>query len=93
MNAIKSLISKVYYSKVDSLLIDENDYNILKDNNLIGNALGQFKIEYIFTEIYIKSANNYIAKTIEGKYIYHINNKYREICEKSDNPIKKLMEL
>ena len=93
MDAIKGLIHKVYYSKVDSLLIDENDYNILKDKGFIGNALGQFKIEHVFAEVYIKSANNYIGRTLDNKYIYHVNNKYREICERSVNPIKRLMEL
>ena len=93
MNYIKSLVSNVYYSKVDSLLISEDDYNKLYKLGYIGNNLGQFKVEHIFTEIYIKSADNWIGKNIENKYIYHVNNKYKNKCIKSEDPIKTFMEI
>ena len=93
MNYIKSIVSKVYYSKVDSLLISEEDYNKLNELGYIGDKLGQFKVEHIFKEIYIKSADNWIGKNIDNEYIYHVNNKYKNICSESKDPIKKLMDL
>ena len=64
-------VKHVYYFNVDALLIDENDYNKLKDLGYIGNSLGQFKIEHIFKETVIKSKRQYMAVLEDGKIFNH----------------------
>ena len=91
MNYIKNIV-KVYYSKVDSALISENDFKLLCDKGLIGNELGKFKIEHVFAEIYFKSAENWIGKHEDGSYYYHCSPKIKKHCEKSADSIKCLMQ-
>ena len=92
MNLIKSIV-KVYYSKVDSALISEEDFNLLKARGFIGHELGKFKIEHVFTEVYFKSADCWIGKCQDGSYFYHLPQKLKEYCENSEDPIEKLIEL
>ena len=91
MNYIKNIV-KVYYSKVDSALISENDFKLLCDKGLIGNELGKFKIEHVFAEIYFKSAENWIGKHEDGSYYFHCSPKIKKHCEKSADSIKCLMQ-
>ena len=78
----------VLYSKTDSALIYENDYKKLLSENWIGEKLGLFKVEHIFTEVYVKSAEKWIGKNEDGTYFYHMSKKLKDICSKSDDPIK-----
>ena len=52
-------------------MIDENDYNKLQQLGYIGDKLGFFKIEKIFTEIAIKSSRKYVAKLEDGSIFRH----------------------
>ena len=73
MDHIKSLVN-VYYENIDAILIDENDFNKLQRMGMIGDALGQFKIEHIFDEIAIKSPKRYVATLDNGERFYHCVN-------------------
>ena len=70
MNGIKSKVN-VLYENIDAILISEEDFIKLKNEGLIGNELGQFKIEHIFTEIAIKSPRLYIARLEDGNLFHH----------------------
>ena len=48
MEQIRNLVT-VYYENIDAILINEADYNKLLALGYIGDKLGQFKIEHIFT--------------------------------------------
>ena len=74
MNKIKSLVT-VYYQNVDAILINESDYNKLVELGYIGNQLGQFKIEHIFTEFALSNGRQYVAKLDNGEQFYHCVNK------------------
>ena len=89
---MKELCNKVnvLYSKTDSALIYENDYKKLLSENWIGEKLGLFKVEHIFTEVYVKSAEKWIGKNEDGTYFYHMSKKLKDICSKSDDPMEKL---
>jgi len=54
MDEIKKIVT-VYYENIDAILINESDYNKLMSLGYIGNELGKFKIEQVFTEIAIKN--------------------------------------
>ena len=89
MNEVKKLVN-VYYQNIDAILIDEDDFEKLKRMGYIGDKLGLFKIEHIFTEIAIKSPRKYVATLIDGQKYYH--------CVKDDvnydefvNDVKQLM--
>ena len=70
-NSIKSLINPIY-ENIDSLIVTESDFNILKSHDYISeNQLGKFKIEHIFTEIHIYSAKKYIARLLDGSEYRH----------------------
>ena len=73
MNQIKSLVT-VYYENIDAVLIDEADYHKLQRMGLIGDELGQFKIEHVFDEIAIKSPKRYVATLDDGSKFYHCVN-------------------
>lgn len=66
-----SRIVKVYYFNIDSVLIDESDYNKLINLGMVSDKLGDFKIEHIFTEIAIKSQKQFVATTESGEKIFH----------------------
>ena len=70
MNEIRK-ICKIYYENIDAILIDENDYNKLVALGYIGNELGKFKIEHIFTEIAIKSSRKFVATLEDGAKLIH----------------------
>ena len=70
MDEVKSLVT-VYYENVDALLINEDDYNKLVNLGYIGEELGLFKIEHVFTEIAIKSSKRYVATLENGDKYYH----------------------
>ena len=73
-NHIKSIIP-VYYENVDAILTNEEGYNTLIARGLVGNNIGQFKLDKIFKEIAIISSRSYVATTIEGEKIYHCTKK------------------
>ena len=68
---IERLVKKVYYYNVDALLIDEEDYFKLKSLGYIGSRLGQFKIEHVFTELYIQSPRKWIGRERDGSLVCH----------------------
>ena len=68
---IKKLVKKVYYYNVDALLIDEEDFHKLESLGYIGTRLGQFKIEHVFSEIYIQSARKWIGRAEDGSLVGH----------------------
>ena len=70
MDKVKSLVT-VYYENVDAILISESDYEKLVKLGYVGDKLGQFKIEHIFTEIAIKSTKRYVATLDNGEKYYH----------------------
>ena len=70
MDYIKSLVH-VYYENIDAILIDEHDFNKLQQMGMIGDELGQFKIEHIFNEIAIKSPKRYVATLDDGSIYRH----------------------
>ena len=92
MNKLKEMVH-IYYSKVDSALVSEEDFLLLKDKGFIGNELGKFKVEHVFTEVYFKSAENWIGKHEDGTYYYHLTPKLKEYCRNKEDPIKTLMKL
>lgn len=67
---IKNIVN-ILYQNVDAILITESDYNKLVKLGYIGNELGQFKIEHIFTEIAIKSKKRYVGILEDGSKYYH----------------------
>ena len=69
MNEIKSIVN-VLYQNVDAILINESDYKKLLDMNYIGDSLGQFKIEHVFTEFALRGGRQYVA-TLENGDKYH----------------------
>lgn len=69
-NDIKRLVN-VYYENVDAILINESDYQKLLGLGYIGNDLGQFKVEKVFTEIAIISSKRYVATLENGEKYYH----------------------
>ena len=73
MDSIKSIVN-VLYENIDAILISESDYNKLVQLGYVGDELGQFKIEHIFTEIAIKSVKRYVATLDDGSKYYHCVN-------------------
>ena len=75
INSILDIVGKVYYYNIDALLIDEEAYKKVVAAGLVGDELGMFKIEHIFTEIAIKSSRVYVATLDDGTKFYHTGNK------------------
>ena len=71
MDEVKKLVT-VYYENVDAILISESDYNKLVELGYVGNELGKFKIEHVFTEIAIKSSKRYVGMLENGEKYYHV---------------------
>ena len=87
MNEIRK-ICKIYYENIDAILIDENDYNKLVKLNYVGNELGKFKIEHIFTEIAITSSRKFVATLEDGNKLIHCPKKdidYNEFVKEVKN--------
>ena len=70
MNEVKSLVN-VHYQNVDAILISESDYNKLVNLGYVGDQLGQFKIEHIFTEFALKNGKQYVSTLENGERFYH----------------------
>lgn len=70
ISEIKKIVN-IYYENIDALLINENDYKKLLNLGYIGENIGQFKIEHIFTEIAIKSSKTYVATLLSGEKFLH----------------------
>ena len=64
-------ICRIYYENIDAILIDENDYNKLVGLGYVGDKLGMFKIEHIFTEIAISSGRKFVATLEDGSKLIH----------------------
>ena len=58
------------YDQADSILISEDDYNKLNQLGHIGDNLGQFRLEYIFSEVAFESSAKWMGRTIDGKIIH-----------------------
>jgi hypothetical protein len=50
-----SEVVHIYYYNIDAILVNESDFKKLKDLGYIGEELGKFKVEGVFTEFAIKS--------------------------------------
>ena len=86
-NYIKSIVP-VFYENIDAILTNEQGYKKLNELNLIGDDIGEFKLDKIFTEFAAISDRRYVAKTIDGNIIYHCINKsmtYDEVINKAKN--------
>jgi hypothetical protein len=70
MESIRKLC-KVYYENIDAILINEDDYNKLVSLGLVGNELGKFKIEHVFSEIAIMSSRKFVATLDTGEKLIH----------------------
>ena len=70
MDVIRKLC-KIYYENIDAILIEEEDYHKLESLGMIGNELGKFKIEHIFTEIAIMSSRKFVATLDNGEKLIH----------------------
>lgn len=67
---IKSIVP-VFYENVDAILTNEDGYNKLNELGYIGEEMGKFKLDKIFTEIAIISNKKYVATTDKGERIFH----------------------
>ena len=65
MNMIRNKVN-VIYENIDAILINESDYNKLKREGLIGDNLGQFKIEHIFTSFEYISPRKWKGIELDG---------------------------
>ena len=65
MDYIRSTVN-VIYENIDAILINESDYNKLNQLGLIGDELGKFKIEHIFTSFKYVSPRKWIATCLDG---------------------------
>jgi hypothetical protein len=68
MEKISSIVN-VLFINIDSILVDENDFNKLKELGYIGDQLRQFKVEYIFTEFAIISPRVWLAVKENGELV------------------------
>ena len=87
MESIRKLC-KIYYENIDAILIQEEDYNKLVSLGLVGNELGKFKIEHVFTEIAIMSSRKFVATLDNGEKLIHCPKKdidYDEFVEQVKN--------
>jgi hypothetical protein len=79
---IKAKVNPIY-ENIDAILINENDFNKLASEGYIGNKLGQFKIEHIFTEIAILTKKCYVATLINGERYFHcVKDDYDEFVQR-----------
>ena len=65
-------LCKIYYENIDAILIDEDDYNKLVSLGYVGNDLGMFKIEHVFTEIAIMSSRKFVATLDNNEKLMHL---------------------
>ena len=65
MNMIRNTVD-VIYENIDAILVTEDDYNKLNELGYIGDKLGQFKIEHIFTSFRYVSGRKWIATCEDG---------------------------
>ena len=79
LQEVESLVNKIYYYNVDAVLIDEEDYNKLVSLGYVGSNLGQFKVEHVFKEIYIKSPRKWIGRQEDGSLFSHELNEFRDV--------------
>ena len=70
LDEICKIITPLYYN-VDAFLITEQDYNKLVEKGMIGNEIGQMKIEKVFTEFCCISARKYVATLESGDEYFH----------------------
>jgi ribosomal protein S19 len=65
---------KCYFSHKDARIIDDDGLQYLKDNDMIGKKLGQFKIEHTFVDVAIKSQMVWMAIKEDGSVFKHFHN-------------------
>jgi hypothetical protein len=56
----------IHYYNVDAFIIDEFDFHNLQEEGYIGDCIGQFKIEAIFTEVCFKSPRSWMGLCGDG---------------------------
>ena len=71
---IKSMVH-VFYENVDAILTDKEGYETLVSQGLVGNDMGQFKVEKVFKEIAIISNRQYVATTVNDERVFHCTKK------------------
>ena len=74
MDEVRKLVTP-FYENIDAILITQSDYEKLIDNGLVGDELGKFKIERVFTEIAIASPRKYVATLENGEKFIHLAHK------------------
>jgi hypothetical protein len=52
----------IYYYNIDSFLIDECGYQTLVEREMIGEEMGQFKVNEIFTEVAFAGPRKWAGK-------------------------------
>jgi hypothetical protein len=62
---LEKLVTILYYN-TDAFIISESDYLKLCELGMIGDKLGQFKVEEIFTEVYFMGPRKWMAKCDDG---------------------------
>ena len=76
---IKSMV-RVFYENVDAILTDKEGYETLINSGLVGDEMGQFKLDKVFKEIAIISNRQYVATTVDNERIFHCTKKdYDEV--------------
>jgi hypothetical protein len=62
-----SKLVTIYYYNIDAFIIDEDDYNKLVGLGMIGENLGQFKVESVFDELVFKSPRTWMGLMENGE--------------------------
>ena len=73
-NWIKSIIP-IYYMNIDAVLTSEHGYEKLIKMGLVGENMGQFKLDKTFKEFAAISNRQYVATTIDNEKVYHCTKK------------------
>ena len=70
MTNIKSQVN-VLFENIDAILVTEDDFNKLKQLGYVGDALGQFKIDKVFTDIHFVTPRKWYATCLDGSEFRH----------------------
>ena len=68
MTNIKNEVN-VIYENIDAILVSESDFHKLEDSGLIGNKLGQFKVEHVFQSFEYESPRKWRGIEFDGTVI------------------------
>jgi hypothetical protein len=59
-------IVKIYYSNIDAFIVNESDFLKLVELGMIGDSMGQFKVEATFDELVFESARKWMGLLEDG---------------------------